>query len=143
MAVSRNLHFYEWVFIAVFPSDVFFRVAARFAEEHVVGRDVFKNDRTVTDRVDIFFHCTVENLLWAGMPKIRAAKVARHYSVFKTFFGKSQRMFAFIFESTADGWLPPAESSAGHHHFVSENQPILPSPLRVIECGCAHALGPR
>jgi hypothetical protein len=74
VAVSRNLHFHERVLLAVFPRDGLFGSAARFAEEHVVSGNVFENDGAVGGRVDIFFHCTVENLLWAGRPKNSSGK---------------------------------------------------------------------
>ena len=56
VAERRDLHFYERVFIAVFPGDGFFRVDAGFAQESIVGRDVFEYNRAVAGRVDIFFH---------------------------------------------------------------------------------------
>ena len=64
VAVSRNIHFHQWVFVAIFPSHLFFGGGAGFTKERFVRGDVFEYHGAIRGRMNVFFHdyCT-KNLL--------------------------------------------------------------------------------
>lgn len=59
VAECRNLHFNQWIFFAVFPSDGVFCIHAGFAQKCLVSGDVSENYETVAGWVDVFFHILV------------------------------------------------------------------------------------
>jgi hypothetical protein len=56
VAVRGDLHFDQWVLVAVGPSSFFFCIGARAAKERIVGGNVLEYHKTIIFRMDTFFH---------------------------------------------------------------------------------------
>ena len=56
VAGIRDLHFYERIFVTIFPLDGFFGSSGRAAQEGVTITHVLENDQTVILGMDILFH---------------------------------------------------------------------------------------
>ena len=56
MAERGDFHFHQGIFIAIFPSDRFFRIHTGAAQKAFVGRNIFEYDGAVVIRMNVFFH---------------------------------------------------------------------------------------
>lgn len=56
VAVRRNLHLDQWVFLAVFPLNGLFRVGAGATQKRIVSRNILEDHCAITLRMNIVFH---------------------------------------------------------------------------------------